>query len=82
MRIAGPDGWQGWFLAPEAVCIFKLLFFRAKDMVDLERLVAVRGEELDHGYIRRWLVDMMGEKDDRVGRWDDIVSRFSGLTRG
>jgi hypothetical protein len=74
-RLSDADGWSGWFLAAEALAVFKLLFFRGKDLVDLERLVAVR-EELDHGYVRRWIVDMMGEDDDRVRRWDSIVQRF------
>jgi len=78
IRITSDDGWSGWFLAPEAIVIFKLLFFRGKDVVDLERLVAVRGPTLDHGYVRRWLVDMMGADDERVLRWDDIVRRFAG----
>jgi len=52
------------------------VFFRAKDLVDLERLVAVR-DELDHAYVRRWIVDMMGEHDERVRRWDDLVRRFA-----
>ena len=46
-------------------------------MVDLERLVAVRGDELDHAYVRRWLVDMMGDDDARVRMWDGIVTRFA-----
>ncbi len=44
-------------------------------MVDLERLVAVR-PELDRAYVRGWIVEMMGEDDDRVRRWDEIVARF------
>lgn len=71
------DGWSGRFLAPEAIAIFKLLFFRIKDRGDLERLVAIRGETLDHAYVRRWIVDMMGEDDERVSAWDDIVRRFA-----
>lgn len=71
------DGWSGHFLSPEAIAIFKLLFFRIKDRGDLERLVAVRGEALDHSYVRRWMVDMMGEDDERVRAWDDIVHRFA-----
>lgn len=71
------DGWSGRFLAPEAIAIFKLLFFRLKDRSDLERLVAVRAERLDHAYIRRWMVDMMGEGDERVRAWDDIVARYA-----
>jgi len=70
------DGWTGTFLSPEAIAVFKLLFFRLKDRGDLERLVAVRGDRLDHAYVRRWMVDMMGDDDERVNAWDDIVARF------
>lgn len=70
------DGWTGWFLSPEAIAIFKLLFFRTKDIGDLAQLVAVREDALDRAYIRRWLVEMMGEEDERVRRWDEIVARF------
>ena len=67
-------GWSGWFLSAEAIAIFKLLFWRGKDIVDVERLLAVR-DDLDTSYIRRWMVDMMGEADERVRRWDEFVSR-------
>ncbi len=70
------DGWTGRFLSAEAITVFKLLFFRGKDRVDLERLVAVR-RTLDHAYVRRWIVEMMGEDDERTRLWDEIVSRFS-----
>ncbi|MDH5671188.1 MAG: hypothetical protein OEZ06_03510 [Myxococcales bacterium] len=75
-RFTDQSGWSGWFLSAEAVSVFKLLFFRGKDMVDLERLVAVR-TELDVDYVRRWIVDMMGEEDPRTQRWDEIVRRFA-----
>jgi len=68
-------GWEGSFLSPEAIAVFKLLFFRLKDRVDLERLVAVRGDRLDRTYIRRWIVDMMGEDDERVLAWDALCAR-------
>jgi hypothetical protein len=77
IRIVDDSGWSGWFLSAEAVCVFKLLFFRGKDLVDLERLVAVR-PELDSGYVRRWIVDMMGDADPRTKRWDEITARFGG----
>lgn len=70
------DGWTGSFLSPEAITVFKLLFFRSKDLGDLAQLVAVRRDALDRAYVRRWLVEMMGEDDERVRRWDDIVARF------
>ena len=73
LRITAADGWSGWFLSAEALAVFKLLFFRGKDIVDLERLAAVRAD-LDTSYVRKWIVDMMGEDDDRVRRWDAIVA--------
>ncbi len=77
IRITDAHGWSGFFLAAEAVAVFKLLFFRGKDVVDLERLVAVR-PDLDCDYVRRWIVQMMGEDDERTQRWDAIVERFGG----
>lgn len=76
IRVTDATGWSGWFLCPEAIAVFKLLFFRGKDVVDLERLVAVRGADLDHAFVRRWMVEMTGEDDERVRRWDEVVSRY------
>jgi hypothetical protein len=80
-NLKAADGWSGWFLSPEALAVFKLLFFRAKDLVDLERLVAVR-EELDHAYVRRWIAEMMGADDERVRRWDMLVASFAATSKG
>jgi hypothetical protein len=44
-----------------------------RDIVDLERLVEVQGGGLDAAYVRRAIVDMLGEDDERVGRWDAIT---------
>jgi hypothetical protein len=76
VRVTDDHGWSGWFLSAEAISVFKLLFYRGKDMVDLERLVAVR-PELDKAYVRSAIVDMMGEQDGRTQRWDAIVQRFA-----
>jgi len=76
IRVSDPAGWSGWFLSAEAVAIFKLLFFRSKDVVDLERLVAVSPSDLDSAYVRRWIVEMMGEDDARVRTWDELVESF------
>jgi hypothetical protein len=61
------------FLSAEALAVFKLLFFRPKDIVDLERLIAVQGSALDSAYVRRELAAMMGEEDERVQRWDALL---------
>jgi hypothetical protein len=68
------DDQSVWFLSAESIAVFKLLFFRTKDIVDLQRLVAVQQQRLDCGYIRRHLVEMMGEDDERVVRWDKLLA--------
>ena len=75
-RLRGPSG-EADYLSPEAIAIFKLLFFRSKDLVDVEKLVVVQGESLDRGYIRRWMVEMMGEDDERIVVWDRITENSS-----
>jgi hypothetical protein len=69
------EGEQIWVLSAEAIAIFKLLFFRPKDVIDLERLVAVQGTNIDVSYVRRHMVEMMGEDDERVRRWDALVEQ-------
>jgi hypothetical protein len=63
------------FLSAEAIAVFKLLFFRGKDRVDLERLVASQ-PALDVAYVRARLVEMLGEDDVRVAFWDEQRRRF------
>ena len=60
-------------LSAEDLVLFKLLFFRAKDVADVERLARFQGERLDRAYVRRWLVEMVGEDDDRVQTWDRVT---------
>ena len=62
------------FLSAEATAVFKLLFFRGKDRVDLEALVAIQGARLDSAYVRAWIVEMMGEEDERVVFWDGLLA--------
>jgi hypothetical protein len=66
------DGVGVWFLSVEALCVFKLLFFRGKDVVDLERLVAVQGQAIDASYVRSQIAAMLGEDDLRVATWDRL----------
>ena len=68
------EGRPVWFLSPEALCVFKLLFFRGKDVVDLERLIAVQGAALDRSYVRSQIAAMMGEDDPRVATWERLWS--------
>jgi len=60
-------------LSAESITIFKLLFFRDKDLVDVRRLVALQGPALDRAYVRDQLVSMVGPDDERIAAWDEVV---------
>jgi hypothetical protein len=70
------DGRPVRILSAEDLAVFKLLFFQPKDLLDLERMVAFRKGALDQPYVRRWLVDMVGNEDARVREWDRIVAAY------
>jgi len=65
-----------WFLSAEALCVFKLLFFRTKDLADLEQLVRA-SESLDASQVHGWISGLMGEDDPRTEAWDRICRDFA-----
>ena len=79
IRQAPLRGRPAWFLSPEDLAIFKFLFFRTKDILDVERLVAFAPGVFDRSYVRSWLVDLVGDDDERVTRWDRLVQDVDGL---
>ena len=66
-------------LAPEDLIVLKLLFNRHKDVVDIERIVAAMGAELDWPYVRHWLIECVGEEDARM---DTLNTLLEGDARG
>jgi hypothetical protein len=68
---------ETWVLSPEVLAVFKMLFFRPKDVVDVGRLMEIQGRGFDHAFVRRWLVEMLGEDDERIARWDEMVAEPS-----
>lgn len=64
-----------WFLSAEDLCLHKLIYGRPKDIIDLERLLAVR-PSTDLAYVRKWLGDMVPEGDRRFAVLDDLEARF------
>ena len=66
-------------LAPEDLIVLKLLFHRHKDIVDIERIVAAKGADLDWPYVRRWLIECVGEEDPRM---DTLNTVLEGVARG
>lgn len=65
-----------WFLSAEAITVFKMVFFRPKDIADVERLIKLMGRDLDTEYIREWLVKTVtdGEDSREVEKWDEMIA--------
>jgi hypothetical protein len=63
------------FISPEDLVVHKLLFARDKDVTDLENLFAVR-TDLDLGYVRSWLSQMVPAGDRRLTILADLERRF------
>lgn len=58
-------------LSATDLSIFKALFDRPKDWVDIDEMLAYGG--VDVADVRGWLVKILSAKDRRVANWDDHV---------
>ena len=56
-------------LSATDLSVFKALFDRPKDWVDIAEMLAYG--EVDVAAVRAWLVKLVGAKDRRVGKWDE-----------
>ncbi len=66
-----------WVVSAEDLVLLKLLFGRTKDVADLERLFAVRGDRLDHLYIVRGMDTLFPQNDPRRTIYETLRGRLS-----
>lgn len=57
----------------ESLVVFKMMFFREKDMVDIKQVLRTQGPALDRPWVRGQLEDTFGARDPRLARWDEMV---------
>lgn len=67
-----------WVLSAEDLTIFKMLFDRPKDWIDIERMVALQSTRFDFPYVRQWLSLWLEPGDERFGRLERIRNQFGG----
>lgn len=65
-----------WVHSAEVLAVFKMLFYRPKDLIDVERMLEVRGASFDRAFVRAALVEML-DGDERIAKWDAICARVS-----
>jgi hypothetical protein len=67
-----------WILGPEDLAVLKLMFFRRKDLADVEAILRDQGRSLDRDYVRRTLLELVGENDERLAALDAIGRDVDG----
>lgn len=71
-----PSGRQLWVLSAEDLTVFKTVFGRPKDRLDVERLAAVQGARLDGRYVLQALRVWLPESDRRLDETEALFDRF------
>jgi hypothetical protein len=62
-------------LSPEHLAVCKAVFDRPKDWIDIEQMLVV-ADEIDRAEIERWLVRIVGRKDDRTRRFKRLAGQL------
>jgi hypothetical protein len=57
----------------ESLAVFKIMFFRRKDLADVEQILRSQGPRFDRAWVRDRLAEMYGARDPRLAAWDDLV---------
>ena len=58
----------------ETLCVFKMMFFRRKDLTDIESILLAQGASLDRPWVEKSLIDLYGQRDPRIGQWRELVA--------
>lgn len=61
-----------WIVGPEDLVILKLMFFRRKDLADVEAILRDQGNAVDRDFVRQRLVELVGADDERLRALKDI----------
>ncbi len=64
----------------ETLVVFKMMFFRRKDIVDVEQVLRIQGASLDCIWIRERLAEIYGKRDPRISQWDDLVAERDAVS--
>lgn len=65
-------GRPAWILGPEDLVVLKMMFFRRKDLADVEAVLRDQGAQLDRSFIRSKLVELVGADDERLRDFAEI----------
>jgi len=61
----------------ETLCVFKMMFFRRKDLADVEQVLRTQGENFDRSWVHDQIVEIFGEFDPRVSQWGELCDEVA-----
>jgi hypothetical protein len=62
---------------PETLCVFKMMFFRRKDIADVEQIMRVQGVALDRTWVHDRLEEIYGARDPRISQWVELEQEIA-----
>jgi hypothetical protein len=68
-------------LSPEDLAVFKVLFDRPKDWIDLEAIVLTCGERFETRYVERWVSSVVGPDDPRTVKLRALLEKHAARAR-
>jgi hypothetical protein len=63
-------------LDAETLTVFKMMFFREQDIVDIRQILQAQRSRLDRAWVREQLVEIFGPRDSRITRWDELAGEL------
>ena len=60
----------------ETLAVFKMMFFRRKDLADVEQILRAQGAGFDRAWVRDRLAEMYGVRDPRLAEWDALAQEI------
>ncbi len=61
----------------ECLAVFKMMFFRRKDLADVEQILHAQGAAFDRVWVREQLAGTYGPRDPRLTEWDSLSRQVS-----
>jgi hypothetical protein len=62
----------------ETLCVFKMMFFRLKDLADVEEMLRVQGDRLERDWVFEQIQAIYGRRDPRTVRWEELAGGTPG----
>ena len=63
----------------ETLAVFKMMFFRRKDLADVEQILRTQGSQFDRLWVREQLAGIYGAGDPRLAAWDELAHDVPAL---